>query len=448
MMTPTGVSATLADFASDTGWSDLPESTKDAARRTFGNTVSLAVGASASPAVVIARRALRKLGSPPDASVLGTTERLGLLAAPLVNGIAAHLEDFDDTHLQTVVHPGAPIVPAALAMAEHTGADGQDLLTAVAVGVEVALRFADGICPEHFDRGWHLTGTAGHVGAAVAAGRLAGLRGKQLVDALGLGATQAAGLTEALGTMTKPFHPGKAASDGVQAALLAAGGFSGPAEPIAGRGGLATLVSSRFSPEQMLDGLGSKWELEKNAFKAYACGIVSHAIIDAGRYLRTRLPTDAVADVEVRAHPVVREVMGVADPRSGLESKFSAYHAFAVGFLDDAGGLAQFSEQRAQAEDARDLRRRVRVVDDPTVARGAAQVVATAVDGGTERVDIEHATGSLARPMTDVQLVEKARSVVLPVLGDGTEPFLEHAFAVDTTGFGALLSVAQRTEGA
>ena len=425
------VTRELAAFVRTTAWGDLPETAQHAARRTAGNALALATGAAEHPAVAIALRTLMARQAPEQAGLLGRPERLGLLDSPLINGIGMHVEDFDDTHLRTVVHPGAPVVPAALAAAEWVGASGTDTLTAIAVGIEVALRVGNGICPEHFNLGWHLTSTVGHLGAAAAAGKLLELTEDQLVVALGLGATQAAGLTAALGTMTKPFHPGKAASDGVEAALLAARGFTGPEQPIEGRRGFAHTASPKVDLEAMVVDLGRSWELEANAFKPYACGIVSHPVIDAGILLRDLVDPDDIDRVEVTVHPVVLEVMGVEDPRDGLQSKFSVYHAFAMGLLDAAGGPHQFSGERARAPEVVALRGRVTITTTPDVPKGAAQVTVHTTDGEQHRVEVPHATGSVERPMTDDQLRTKADLVARPRLGDRTDAFLDLAFGID-----------------
>lgn len=438
---PEPVTRRFAEFVADASWSDLPGPVQRAARRTFGNAVALAVGASGEEAVDRVVRTLAPLGQPAHATMLGRPGRTGVEAAALVNGFAAHLEDFDDTHLPTVVHPGAPIAPAALAMAELRGADGATVLTAMAVGIEVALRFGNGVCPEHFDRAWHLTGTAGHIGAAAAVGRVLGLDPDRLVAAIGLGATTASGLTAALGTMTKPYHPGKAAADGVQAALLAERGFTGPEAPIEGRRGFARLSSPRVDLGQMLDGLGRTWELEENAFKPYACGIVSHPIIDAAIELRERgIDPDRIRSVEVDVHPVVLDVMGQTDPADGLSTKFSFSHCFAVGLLEGAGGPAQFSGSRARRPDVVAVRDRVRAVIDRGTPKGAAHVTVELVDGSTVRADVTHATGSAERPMTDEQLRAKARLVAEPVLGARTEAFLDAAFGLDEVGVAELVA--------
>ena len=414
--TPPHVTDTLARFVLSPS-AAIPPSAEQAARRTIANSLGLVVGGSHHPAHEIARQVLTLPGSVAQATVLGCGDRVSMPVAALLGGMAAHVEDFDDTHLQTVIHPGAPIVPAALAVAEHRDAVLGELVDAVVFGVEAALRVGIGICPGHFDRGWHLTSTTGRFGATAAAARLLGLTADQVVSALGIAATEAAGLQAALGTMTKSWHPGKAAADGIEAALLASYGMTGPARPIEGRRGFAQTAAPSQDYEAMLAGLGQDWEIERNTFKPYACGIVSHPVLDAGILMRSKVLATDIATVVVRTHPVVLDVMGVEEPTDGLHSKFSVYHCFAVGFLEGAGGPAQFSDETARRPQIVALRRKVRVELDPAIAKDECFATVRTLDGATHDVHIEHATGSLARPMTDSQLLDKASLVAAPVIG-------------------------------
>lgn len=440
-MTRPDVTRSLAGFAVEFGRAEIPDRARLAARRTVANAVSLAVGSSRSPACEVALHTLRELGYAGDVSLLGREERLGLTSAPLVTGIAVHVEDFDDTHLTTVIHPAAPVVPAALAAAEYVDASGADLVDAVTVGVEVCLRVGVGLGHGHFDRGWHVTGTAGHLGAAAAAGRLLGLDAEQMVVALGVACTEAAGLQEAFGTMTKSFHAGKAAADGVEAALLARHGFTGPVAPVEGRRGLVAVAGLDSDPDQIVAGLGERWEIEANAIKPYACGVVSHPVIDAAVALRGYCPEpDRIASVEIGVNPVVLDVMGTADPQDGLAAKFSVHHCFAVGLLDGRAGPAQFTTERARAGDVVTLRRKVRVRLDPAIRRDEAWARVVDVAGRAHERHVEHATGSIERPMTDEALRAKCVAVATPVLGDGTAAFVDAALGID-----ALPSVAALT---
>lgn len=439
------LTAVLAGFAATTRWDAVPERARHATRRTIANALGLAVGAARHPVVELATTALRDLGMTGTHRLLGRSERLSAPFACLVNGIAIHVEDFDDTHLRTVVHPASPVVPAALAAAEMTGASGAELALAVLLGVEVACRVGNAVCPEHFDRGWHLTSTMGRLGATVAAGRLLGLDPDRMAAALAVAATQVGGLTSALGTMTKAFHPGKAAADGVEASILAACGFTGPARPIEGVHGMASVSSSRRDYGEALRDLAEVWEIESNAFKPYSCGIVSHPVIDAAVRARGHLDgQDAAIDsVEVIVNPVVLDVMGVREPADGLQSKFSVYHCFAVGFLAGEAGPGQYTDTRARDPQVVSLRRKVRAVTDAGVRKDECRVVIRT--GETElSLHIPHATGSVDRPMTDDQLRSKVGLVAQPVLGDSWPRLWDACLDIDRLpGVTPLFEAAQ-----
>ncbi|MBJ7594283.1 MAG: MmgE/PrpD family protein [Candidatus Dormibacteraeota bacterium] len=429
-MTTTGVTRVLAGFAVDRV--SVPELALEAGRRTMLNAIALAVGAARHAAVEAALTVLHQLGSPPLAAVLGRGDRLAPQWAALVNGIGVHVEDFDDTHLPTVIHPGPVVVPAALAVADWLDRTGEDVLLATVIGTEIALRIGMGLGDSHFDRGWHVTGISGPLGAAAAAGRLLRLDETAMANALGLAATQAAGLQESLGYMTKSLQPAKAAANGVEAALLAAEGFTSSPTAIEGRRGLGALVSAAADYARMLADLGRTWEIELNAFKPYACGIVSHPAIDAAITLRRRVKdVGDIAEVVVTVNPVVLDVMGKIEPSTGLQSKFSVYHSVAVGLVDGAAGPPQFSDARALAPDIVALRRKVRAITDASIAKDEARMRLRTATGDVHEVHIKHATGSAAQPMTEAGLRAKAERLAEPVLGRRTAAFIEAAWRVD-----------------
>lgn len=412
--TSPAVTEQLARFVVTT--THLPPGARDAARTTFANALGVMIGGSNEDAYLSAHATLAALRLPAQATLWGRSDRTSVTAAALLGGVAAHVQDFDDTHLSTVIHPGAPIVPAAVAVGEYTGATLGEVVMAVALGAEVTLRIGVGLGHTHFDRGWHITGTTGRFGAAAAAGRLLGLSVQQTQAALGIAATEAAGLQAAFGTMTKSFHAGKAAYDGVEAALLASMDFTSAPAAIEGRRGYAQTLSGDVDVDAMVRELGRSWELQSNAIKPYACGIVSHPVIDAGIELRrVGVRAGDIKAVRLRTNPVVLDVMGVADPMNGLQSKFSVYHCFAVGLIDGAGGPEQFSDARATDPDIAELRRRITVDLDPSIARDECFVDIVGIE--THRRHVEHATASKDRPMTVEQLQDKIRLVTAPVLG-------------------------------
>jgi 2-methylcitrate dehydratase PrpD len=430
-----GASRQLADFAAGITVANLPSSVRLNAMRTTVNVLGLSVGAVDNEAVERARKVWDSLGASGQATVLGRRERTSPTAAAFLNAMAAHVEDFDDTHLETVLHPGAPVVPAALAMAELCGASPADFLAGVVAGVEVGSRVALALGKVHFDRGWHVTGTAGHVGAAVAAARVARLSGAQTLSAMGVGATMAAGLQEALGTMVKAVHPGKAASDGLEAAVLAAEGVVGPNEPLEGRRGLVEVASGESNWGRALRNLGREWEIARNAFKPYACGIVSHPVIDAAVAIGARLGRDPsrLESVNVVVNPVVLDVMGVREPSTGLQSKFSVYHCFAVGYLDGAAGPDQYSDARASDPTVLAVREGVTVTLDEAIRTDECRA-RVKVRGEDEIFEyhVDHATGSTEAPMSDDDLRAKVSLVAAHVLGaDGAERLFDTVMRLD-----------------
>ena len=196
----------------------LPQPVEKEAVRTFLNWVGCAIGGARHETVDIALAALSPFSGPAEASVLGRGERLDVLHAALINGISSHVFDFDDTHLRTVIHPAGPVASALLAYAERCPVRGPDFINALVLGVEVECRIGNAVFPAHYDIGWHITGTCGVFGAAAAVGKLLNLNPERMAWAFGLAASQPVGLREMFGTMTKSFHPGRAAQNGLTAA--------------------------------------------------------------------------------------------------------------------------------------------------------------------------------------------------------------------------------------
>jgi len=429
----------LADFALEP--LDQPEDVLHAGRRSLLNAVALAVGAARHPAVEAACRVVSRLTRKAEASIPGRPDRVEAEWAVFVGGIAVHAEDYDDTHLATVVHPGAPVVPAALAVSELCGSSGREMLEAVVMGVEVACRMGLGLGPGHFDRGWHLTGSTGRYGAAAAAARLAGLDAAALASVWARCAAETAGVQAAFGTMTKPYHPGKAAYDGILAVRDALDAHRPRPMSAEQETTMFRALGPDPDPSKVIAGLGETWEIARNTFKPYACGIVSHPVIDAAVEARTR-GVDGITRVTVTVNPIVLDVMGVQEPANGLESKFSVYHCAAIGLLDGMGGPPQFSDDRVNSPDTGALRRKVDVVTDQNMERDEARLAVDLSDGRRIDVTIDHARGSVERPMTDEDLAFKARAVMQPVIGDAADDLIDMVYSVEAYGARDITQVA------
>ncbi len=409
----------LAEFVAthpSRGWSDAVERES---LRTFENWLGCAIGAARHPTVEAALAAVHELAPPPQASVLGRRERVDIASAALLNGITSHTFDFDDTHLATIIHPAGPVASSALALAERNGANGRALIDAIVLGVDVACRVGNAIYPDHYDRGWHITGTTGMLGGAAACARLLGLDAQQTTMAIGIAASQPVGVREQFGTMTKSLHVGAAARAGLTSALLAAHGYTASARALEAPRGLMQTYSAKCAWRAITDGLGERFEIAANTYKPFACGIVVHPSIDGCVQLaRTnRIGADDVARVDLRVHPLVLELCGKRTPTTGLEGKFSVYHACAAGLTFGAAGEREFSDAIVTRPDVVALRDRVHAVADAAIGEAAADVTITRTDGRTLHTFVAHAIGSRERPMSDDDLARKFHGLVDPVLG-------------------------------
>jgi 2-methylcitrate dehydratase PrpD len=414
------VTRTLARFVAECRPESVPDAMRHQAKRALLNVLGCAVGAARHETVERAVSALVPFFGKGEATLWGRTERADAPHAALLNGLSAHVLDFDDTHPHAI-HPSAPVWPAILAAGEHRGASGAAMLHAFVLGAEVELRVGNMVYPAHSDTGWHATGTLGVFGAAAACGKLLGLDEGRLTHALGIAATQASGLRAVFGSDSKSLHAGKAARDGLAAALLAERGFTSSLEGIEARRGFAHVLSSARDYAAGLDGLGSRWELAQNMYKPFACGLVVHAVIDACIQARDahHLVPEAIARVHARCNPIVFELTANREPRTGLEGKFSVFHAAAAALVHGAALEAQFSDACVLDPTVIALRRRVDAEPDPTVAKMEAYVAIELTDGRRIEHHVPHALGSVERPMADSDIEKKARALGTGVLPAG-----------------------------
>jgi 2-methylcitrate dehydratase PrpD len=398
----------------------LPAEVEREARRSFINVVGTSIGASLHPGVDAILGTAQDLGVAALAPVPGRSERVDVHFSALATGFAGHLDDFDDTHLATVIHPAASILAVLTALTPETKPSGAKALMAFALGCESQLRVGVSISPEHYDRGWHITGTCGVIGCAVTAGLLLDLTTEQLTEAVSIAASMFVGMREAFGTMTKPYHPGKAASNGIAAARLAQQGQRAKEDIFEAQGGYSHSMSTKVDFDLMNGAFGERWELLFNTYKPFPCGIVAHPAIDGGLSLSQKIPNaDDVEAITLRCHPLVPELMGNPQPKDGLQARFSAIHGVAAALCDKVVGLAQYEDERVVKADVTAMRAKTTLAPDATVNRDEVFIEARLKDGSVVKHHVEHARGSLARPLTDEELMDKVRLLIDPLLGEG-----------------------------
>ena len=415
------------------GWSDAVD---HAAHRTFLNWLGCAVGAAEHESVQAALAAVRLLQPAPQASVMGRRDKVDMASAALLNGISSHTFDFDDTHLKTIIHPAGPVASALLALAEHTGASGRALMDALVLGIDVSCRVGNAMYPDHYDRGWHITGSTGTVGAAAGCARLLGLSEAQTAMALGIAASQPIGMREQFGSMTKPFHPGGAARAGLMSALLAQQGFTASPKALEAPRGMMQTISTKNDWSEITQGLGQQFEIALNTFKPFACGIVIHPCIDGCAQLRAQgITPEQIASLEIRVHSLVLELTGKKEPADGLQAKFSVYHGCAAGLMFGRAAEEEFSDAIVTRPDMVALRRKVVATVDDSIDESAADITAVLTDGRRVHLRVEHAIGSLQNPMTDAQLEAKFHGLSDAVLGAAqTSELIRAAWALGSAG--------------
>jgi len=403
------VTRKLARYVVAAKYEDLPAAVRKEAQRTLLNWAGCAIGGSRHETVDIAISALAPFAGPGQATVLGRKERLDVLHASLMNGISSHIFDYDDTHLRTIIHPAGPVASAILALAEYQAVSGRDFLNALVLGAEVECRIGNAVWPNHYDIGWHITGTAGVFGSAAAVGKLLKLNEQQMVWALGLAASQPVGLREMFGTMTKSFSPGRAAQNGFTAALMASKNYTSSDQGIEASRGWANVLSTAHNYSEITEKLGQTYEISINTYKPFACGVVIHPTLDACIQLRNqyKLTADQIERVELKVHPLVLELTGKKAPQTGLEGKFSVYYAAAVALMQGAAGERQFSDKLAKDPAVVALRDRVGTTIDPAIGPEQVRVIVTMKDGRKLEKYIDNVIGSVKNPMSDAALEVK-----------------------------------------
>ncbi|MCL2430500.1 MAG: MmgE/PrpD family protein [Alphaproteobacteria bacterium] len=399
----------LGRFVSESRWEEVPAAVRHEAKRSLLNFLGCALGVANSPAVETAAQLVRRFSGPTQASLIGRAERLDMLSACFVNAIAANLLDYDDTHLDTVIHPTAPVAPAVLALAEEHGLSGAEALHALLLGMEVECRIGNAVSPNHYARGWHITATCGVFGATAASARLLGLSAAVTGHALGVAASEASGLVENLPTAAKNVGVGNAARNGLFAALIAEAGYTAAPEAIEGRLGWARAMGDAPRIDALSGALGAHWEAARNTYKPYPCGIVMHPVIDACLALRARgVRPEMVHSVIVRGPSLLLE-RGDRPVANERDARVSIHHCAAVALQFGAAGVREFEPDMVTAPDVVALRNATQAEIDAAIPVGAATVIVALRDGTRHEARVAAARGSEANPLSDADIEAKVR---------------------------------------
>ena len=420
----------LAAFAVDAAKNGVPADVVASVGQRTLDVLGLCVAAHRLPTSAAAIGHVLDQGGHPQATVVGEPTRVSAIQAAFANGVLAHSLDYDDTHLPSVLHPSASVVPAALAAAEHAGASGELTVRAIAVGLEVAVRLGmAGYDAElgnsvFFEHGQHATSITGAMGSAVAAAIAYDLDEAGIADALGITASLASGIIEAnrTGGTVKRLHCGYAAQAGVTAAQLVRRGFTGPPTVLEGRFGFfQAWLHGQFFPEAITEGLGTEWSVPGIFFKPYPANHFTHTTVDAGRAFRERgvRPEDVASVVVGVAGSTVRTIGEPIEvkrtPVTGYQAQFSGPYAFAAGLFGGGGlgtGLDDYTDALAQDPARRDLMTKVDVVADERCNeiypfQFPAVVTLTTTSGEVLVEEVLANRGGPANPLSDAELARK-----------------------------------------
>ncbi|SEF60340.1 2-methylcitrate dehydratase PrpD [Thermomonospora echinospora] len=424
-------SRVLADFAAGTSFADLPDDVVDSVRKRVLDVLGLCVAAHRLPTSTAIVQYVRDQGGAQQAHVVGGGPgKVPAALAALANGVLAHSLDYDDTHLPSVLHPSASVVPAALAAAELADASGEELIRAVALGLEICVRIGmAGYDPDagnsiFFEHGQHATSICGALGGAVAAGLLLGLSRDGLMDCLGVAASMASGVIEAnrTGGTVKRLHCGWAAHSAVTAADLVRRGFTGPPTVLEGRFGFfQAFLHGDYDGDELTCGLGVRWHVPGIFFKPYPANHFTHAAVDAAMALREQgLDADRVESLTLGVPaPVIRTIGQPIEvkraPETGYQAQFSGPYAVAVGLLGGGGlgaALADYTDELARDPRRRELMARVEVVADEQATKIFPQqfpavLTARDTDGRVWRHEVLANRGGPDRPLSEAELARK-----------------------------------------
>jgi 2-methylcitrate dehydratase PrpD len=395
--------------------SDLPADVLAKAQDGLVDTLGVALAGSRHPAAGPLGELIDDLAGKREATLLGGLRRSSAALAALHNSYLAHVLDFDDTHLDAIVHVNTPVFGAALALAEVLDSSGEDLMAAYAAGLEISSRvgIASGRGGEY---GWHLTGLAGAFGATAAGCRLLRLTAAQSANALALASTLTSGLRVHRGTMTKAMSPANAAHNGVVAALAGRRDFT--ANVAAFEPGPNGFLESHGRDSGVLtDGIGDDFHLLDWEAKPYPCGVVIHPAIDAMLAVRDAIgDLESVSAISLRTSPLALSITGNVNPRDGLGSKFSVYHAAALALVVGNPGVEHFTDAWAVHPDVIAIRDKTEIRGDESLSRDEAAVRIQMADGEVIEQKV-HARGTRRRRMDRDAVVTKFLTIVSPVLG-------------------------------
>lgn len=413
------VTAILSEHCRNIRYESLPAEALFAAKHCLLDWLGVTLAGAGEPLARLLREEVLAEGGNPRATLIASGERVSASQAALVNGAASHALDYDDVVLAMSGHPSVPVWPALLALAEARGASGRAILAAFVAGFEMESRIGMLVMPAHYSVGFHSTGTLGTFGAAAACAHLLGLSQEQWQTAMGIAGAQAAGLKSMFGTMCKPLHAGKAAANGLFAALMAERGFTSNPEVLETAQGFAATQTTTVNVDRALDGLGGRYAVRDTLFKYYAACYGTHETIEGVKRIAEarELRPDEVEAIELVVPKGHLAMCNIQEPSTALEGKFSLRFTAALALARGRAGEEQFTDAAVRERDLTAIRDRVSVVPQEGDWEAGTRVSLRTNDGRefAEQVNLNIPAADLDQQWE--RLVAKFESLATPVVG-------------------------------
>lgn len=432
------ITARLADFIESTEMSDIPGHVIQTAKLLVSDFLGVATAGSVEPSARIIQEVISEQGRNGKATVIGTDLRSHPTWSSLANGISGHTVDYDDVSQPMYGHPTTAVLPAALALGELLDISGSELLKSYIIGLEVAVKLSYGMNPAHYEHGWHSTCTLGSLGSTATAAKLLGLKKHQLRAALALGASQAGGLQQNFGTMIKPFHAGRAAQNGVLAAILAQRGWTGDQNILESPLGFLHVFcgEGRFDGQKCVNMLGSPFDIEQPGIilKKYPSCAFSHPAIDAALLIARdpQYEPAATERVEGHIHALADQILIHSNPQTGLEAKFSLEACIALALVDGNVSSQSFTDDKVSSKTVKEMMSRVKRKIVPGAQNapeefGPATVTVFLKGGRKLEARVQKARGNPENPMSQQEVREKYLDCCSGIL---TERSIEKSLAL------------------
>lgn len=408
----------IAEYIAGAKYDHLPNEVIEQAKSCFLDWLAVTVAGSAEEVSERIFQTMKQFGGRRQSTILGKKVKAPAPFAALINGTSSHALDYDDVYIKGAGHPSAPVIPAILALSEWKGLSGKDFMEALVVGIQIEYSIGEGIMPQHYDHGWHNTGTIGHFGAAAGVSKLLSLNPEKIVNTLGIAATQAAGIRLMFGTMCKPLHAGKAAMNGLLSALWAQKGMNSSNDSLGGALGFLKVYSNNNSPQKIIESLFDGYHILKVRFKDYPSCRSTHAVIDGMVELRKKRPIDPtqVRKITCWVAPLSLALCKNSSPKTALEGKFSLAHCTSAALVEGPLYYSHFTDKKMADPLYVNLRKKVKLIKDPQLLTSQTRISLLLESG--EKDDFFSDIYSMDKEKEQKErLSNKAKSILDPLIG-------------------------------